>query len=81
MHIGLPVFRMEKTMKKSGVKLLAAIALLSSLTACSSMGLSRKQQNVAIGSVLGGVAGAVLTDSALGIVGGAALGGVIGASR
>ncbi|MBU6493073.1 MAG: hypothetical protein KGK15_15160 [Burkholderiales bacterium] len=63
------------------VKLLIGVALVFSLGACSSMGLSSRQKSVAVGTVLGGVAGAVLTDSALGIVGGAAVGGIIGANR
>jgi osmotically inducible lipoprotein OsmB len=55
---------------------MAAIALLS-LSACA--GMSTQDQNTAIGAGVGAVGGAVLTGgSALGTVGGAAVGGVIG---
>jgi osmotically inducible lipoprotein OsmB len=41
--------------------------------------MSRQDQNTAVGAGIGGVAGAVLTDgSAIGTVGGAVVGGVIG---
>jgi osmotically inducible lipoprotein OsmB len=41
--------------------------------------MSRQDQNTAIGAGVGAVGGAVLTDgSALGTLGGAAIGGVIG---
>lgn len=47
------------------------------LTGCA--GMSNKQKNAAAGAAIGGVAGAILTDgSALGTVGGAAIGGAIG---
>lgn len=53
-----------------------AVALLA-LGACS--GMTRQDQNTAIGAGAGAVGGAVLTGgSALGTVGGAAVGGVIG---
>lgn len=53
------------------------LSLLLSLTACS--GMSRRDTNTAIGAGVGAVGGAVLTNgSALGTVGGAAVGGVIG---
>ena len=52
-------------------------AVLVSLTACGT--LSRGEQNTAVGAVIGGVAGSVLTGgSAVGTVGGAVVGGVIG---
>lgn len=55
---------------------LAAAALLG-LTACS--GMTRHDQNTAVGAGAGAVIGAVLTGgSAIGTVGGAAVGGVIG---
>ena len=55
----------------------ASIALLAGLTACS--GMSRQDQNTAIGAGAGAVGGAVLTGgSTLGTLGGAAIGGVIG---
>ena len=45
------------------------------LGACS--GMQQRDRNVAAGAVVGGVLGSVLTDgSALGTVGGAAVGGV-----
>jgi osmotically inducible lipoprotein OsmB len=53
------------------------LVALSSLAACS--GMSSQQKNTAIGAGVGGVAGSVLTDgSALGTIGGAAVGGYIG---
>jgi len=53
------------------------VVLMSSLAACS--GMSRQGQNTAIGAGVGAVGGAVLTGgSALGTVGGAAVGGVVG---
>ena len=55
----------------------AAIALIACLGACS--GMSTRDRDTAIGAGIGGVAGAVLTNgSAVGTVGGAAVGGVIG---
>lgn len=51
--------------------------VLLSVVGCSSM--SARDKNTAIGAGVGGVAGAVLTGGgALGTVGGAAVGGVIG---
>lgn len=55
----------------------ALLAVLASLTACD--GMSRRDQNTAVGAAVGGVAGAVLTNgSGVGTVGGAVVGGVIG---
>jgi len=55
---------------------LLSIALLG-MSACSNM--STRDKNTAIGAGIGAVSGAVLTGgSALGTVGGAAVGGVIG---
>ena len=55
---------------------LSLLAIVS-LGACA--GMSRQDQNTAIGAGVGAVGGAVLTDgSALGTLGGAAIGGVIG---
>ena len=52
-------------------------AMLIGLAGCS--GMSRRDQNTAVGAGIGAVTGAVLTDgSALGTVGGAAVGGVSG---
>ena len=46
-----------------------ALAVLIGLGGCS--GMSRQEQNTAVGAGIGGVAGAVLTDgSAIGTVGG-----------
>jgi len=58
------------------VSTLTAVALLG-LTGCS--GMSRQDKGTAIGAGVGAVGGAVLTGgSALGTVGGAAVGGLIG---
>ncbi|WP_370654291.1 glycine zipper 2TM domain-containing protein [Hydrogenophaga sp.] len=55
----------------------ASIALLAGLTACS--GMSRQDQNTAVGAGAGAVGGAVLTGgSTIGTLGGAAIGGLIG---
>ncbi|MEG1212060.1 MAG: osmotically-inducible lipoprotein OsmB [Leclercia sp.] len=54
-----------------------AITLALSLSACS--GMSKQGRNTAIGAGAGALGGAVLTDgSALGTLGGAAVGGIIG---
>ena len=64
------------TMKKLVIHT-ATIAVVLGLTACSDM--SRRDQNTAIGAGAGAVAGSILTGgSAVGTVGGAAVGGVIG---
>ncbi|BBG58971.1 lipoprotein [Providencia rustigianii] len=57
---------------------LAIIATVAfSVSACSNM--SKRDKNTAIGAGIGAVGGAILTDgSALGTVGGAAIGGIIG---
>lgn len=65
-----------KTMQKNATTS-AAIALIALLTACS--GMSTRDKDTALGAGIGGVAGAVLSNgSAVGTVGGAAVGGVIG---
>ncbi|MEM8325564.1 osmotically-inducible lipoprotein OsmB [Morganella morganii] len=52
-------------------------ALLLAVAGCANM--SKRDRNTAIGAGVGAVGGAVLTDgSALGTVGGAAIGGLIG---
>lgn len=57
--------------------LAALIAASLGLAGCA--GMNRRQENAATGAAVGGVAGAVLTGgSALGTVGGAAIGGWIG---
>lgn len=54
-----------------------SIACVMSLTACA--GMSQQDRNTTIGAGAGAVVGAVLTGgSAIGTVGGAAVGGVIG---
>ncbi|HKN05809.1 MAG TPA: osmotically-inducible lipoprotein OsmB [Buttiauxella sp.] len=54
-----------------------ALTVAMSLSACS--GWSSRDRNTAIGAGAGAVGGAVLTDgSALGTLGGAAVGGIIG---
>jgi osmotically inducible lipoprotein OsmB len=54
-----------------------AVAMLIGLSGCS--GMSRRDQNTAIGAGVGAVSGAVLTGgSPIGTVGGAVVGGVIG---
>jgi len=64
------------TMKKLTISL-ATITFVLGLTACSDM--SRRDQNTAVGAGAGAVTGAVLTGgSPAGVVGGAAVGGVIG---
>ncbi len=61
-------------------KVIASISvaiLLLGLGGCA--GMTKQQKNAAIGAGVGGVAGSVLTNgSAVGTVGGAAIGGVIG---
>ena len=53
------------------------VAIVLGLGACS--GMSRQDQNTAVGAGVGAVGGAVLTGgSAIGTVGGAVVGGVIG---
>lgn len=65
-----------KTIRKFTVGLVAA-ALVLGLCGCS--GMSRQDRNTAIGAGVGAVGGSVLTGgSAVGTVGGAAVGGVIG---
>lgn len=63
---------------KSNIATIAiSAALLIGLSACS--GMSARDRNTAIGAGAGAVGGAVLTGgSAIGTVGGAAVGGLIG---
>ena len=59
------------------ILLTALIATSIGFAGCA--GMTKRQQNAATGAAVGGVAGAVLTGgSALGTVGGAAIGGYIG---
>lgn len=65
-----------KKIQKVTFGALVAVTVLS-LAACS--GMSRRDQNTAVGAGIGAVSGAVLTGgSGLGTVGGAAVGGFIG---
>jgi osmotically inducible lipoprotein OsmB len=69
-------------MNKNNIQRLATLATIVvsiGLTGCA--GMTHRQQNAATGAAVGGIAGAVLTGgSALGTVGGAAIGGYIGNS-
>lgn len=65
-----------KTVQKIAYTVMAAAVLLG---AAGCEGMSRRDQSTAIGAGAGAVGGAVLTGgSALGTVGGAAVGGIIG---
>jgi osmotically inducible lipoprotein OsmB len=65
-----------KTIHRITVSTLVIASALS-LAACS--GMSRQQQDTAIGAGAGAVGGAILTGgSGVGAVGGAAIGGLIG---
>ncbi len=56
---------------------LVTLVMLAGLTACE--GMSRQGRNTAIGAGAGAVGGAVLTGgSAVGTLGGAAIGGIVG---
>ncbi len=66
-----------KSIASRSMTIAASIALLAGLTACS--GMSRQDQNTAVGAGAGAVGGAVLTGgSTIGTLGGAAIGGLIG---
>lgn len=66
-----------KSIATRSITIAASIALLAGITACS--GMSRQDQNTAIGAGAGAVGGAVLTGgSTMGTLGGAAIGGLIG---
>ena len=65
-----------KTMQRFAASAVA-VAVLLGVGGCS--GMSTRDRDTAIGAGIGGVAGAVLTDgSAVGTIGGAAVGGLIG---
>lgn len=65
-----------KTIQRLSLSAVAAVMLLG-LGACA--GMSRQDQNTAIGAGAGAVGGAILTGgSGVGTVGGAVVGGVIG---
>ena len=63
-------------MKSSISKIVCVIALGASLVGCS--GMTRQQQNMAVGAAVGGVAGHAIGGNTGSTLGGAALGGVIG---
>ncbi len=55
----------------------SAIALFAALSGCA--GMSARDQNTAVGAGIGAIGGSILTNgSAIGTIGGAAVGGVIG---
>ncbi|HHQ6720961.1 TPA: osmotically-inducible lipoprotein OsmB [Serratia fonticola] len=57
----------------------AAVVITLALSLCACSNMSKRDRNTAIGAGAGAVGGAVLTDgSALGTLGGAAVGGIIG---
>ena len=65
-----------KTIQKLTVSAVA-VAVLLGVGGCS--GMTQRDQNTAIGAGVGAVGGSVLTGgSAIGTIGGAAVGGVIG---
>lgn len=65
-----------KTIRKFSVNFVAAMVVLGM---CGCAGMTRQDRNTAIGAGIGAVSGSVLTGgSAVGTVGGAAVGGVIG---
>jgi osmotically inducible lipoprotein OsmB len=65
-----------KTIKKLAFNI-AAITLFAALSGYA--GMSTRDQNTAVGAGVGAIGGAILTNgSALGTIGGAAVGGVIG---
>ena len=57
---------------------LAAIGLAAAFTLTGCAGMNRSERATATGAAVGGVAGAVLTNSTIGTAAGAAVGGVIG---
>lgn len=60
-------------------KYLVSATLMLSLVACASM--TRAQKGAAIGAASGGALGYLITGGPLGTIGGAAVGGVVGAKR
>ena len=67
---------MKVNIKRVSAVTLSEVLLLA-VAGCSNM--SKRDRNTAIGAGVGAVGGAILTDgSALGTVGGAAIGGLIG---
>jgi osmotically inducible lipoprotein OsmB len=67
---------MKKTLSGSAFP---ALGMMVSLAVGGCSGMSKRDQNTAVGAGVGAVGGAILTGgSAIGTVGGAAVGGVIG---
>lgn len=65
--------------KHNMLRLATLAAVVTSIGLAGCAGMTHRQQSAATGAAVGGVAGAVLTGgSALGTVGGAAIGGYIG---
>ncbi len=63
--------------QKKGVRGLAAVLVLVTLSACA--GMTAQEKSTAIGAGIGAVGGSVLTGgSTIGAVGGAVVGGAIG---
>ncbi len=52
------------------------LAMLAGLGGCG--GMSRRDENTAVGAGVGAVGGALLTGSPIGLIGGAVVGGVVG---
>ena len=64
------------TVHKYALGVALSVSLLS-MAGCA--GMSQRDQNTAVGAGIGAVGGAILTNgSAVGTIGGAAVGGVIG---
>lgn len=61
------------------IKCLISVMLVMSLTACAS--LTDSQKGAGLGAAAGGALGYVVTGGPLGTLGGAALGGVLGAEH
>jgi osmotically inducible lipoprotein OsmB len=69
--------RSDNTIFRTLISLMSAVTLASALSARGTP--NRQQVGIGTGAVLGGMAGHAITDgSALGTVGGAAIGGVAG---
>ena len=65
-----------KTIQRITISAVAA-AMLLGLSGCA--GMSRQDQNTAVGAGVGAIGGSILTGgSAVGTIGGAAVGGIIG---
>jgi osmotically inducible lipoprotein OsmB len=65
-----------KTINKLALNI-ATITLFAVLSGCA--GMSARDQNTAVGAGIGAIGGSILTNgSAIGTIGGAAVGGVIG---